>query len=705
MTKTMFFSNIDERIKLCKKAFDEYSFFDLVRACFCITISVKNRSCLESCLALNELLLEGSAIGTKTIDTYEEFAEFFGKISGALQPCIADDLTIEDFGEVKIKYGDVFYDIITGTGHNQVFPCIYSLPYLAEAIGKGVELKTVLEYHSSIINYFKEVNNDGEEKIQLVLPSKALFDRTKSFFKTELKKFDLFEISDLLGTSEDTFIEQRHFVERDDNIYPVFNTAILVDLYNIWHKKLDHKHKNQVIDHTVYNILNDYEQFTGNKEMKFLFPVSLYGVKAQYQDIVWNFCACCKGRLILGINRDEIDIDKFDDIIEELLKFKEKGQLSLAECRSRTSNKNAVGITVAPDTEVLFVAYDNYLNISESNLILGSRLDKHRYFKCSGLDIIDLLLFADNADEIADFITYDFDSEYNQSTSFVGKTSIFFTWKQMDHSIAKGAIRFGFVDFGHSSEEEYVYEYFKKTLGNYPWDSNDEFMFSNPFIWSITDKEDDLFKQYVYKYGPGFGGNLAYFVSSNLTLFFPTCVEYLKNEPEPMVFVDQVIPIVEDILSRIIKDIAEVFEESSIKNRALEIILMPKSYADKVSDGRLKILQRKYAFSDLNIYKQNIGLRYFVDIDALHKDIQSADDRHVECDFIKEIFLPMKHRFPDFYESLVMALDGLAQNKKKVEVVSYELDYRWNDHCSRYNVSKEDYERVRKHIAFVCLAH
>lgn len=255
MTKTMFFSNIDERIKLCKKAFDEYSFFDLVRACFCITISVKNRSCLESCLALNELLLEGSAIGTKTIDTYEEFAEFFGKISGALQPCIADDLTIEDFGEVKIKYGDVFYDIITGTGHNQVFPCIYSLPYLAEAIGKGVELKTVLEYHSSIINYFKEVNNDGEEKIQLVLPSKALFDRTKSFFKTELKKFDLFEISDLLGTSEDTFIEQRHFVERDDNIYPVFNTAILVDLYNIWHKKLDHKHKNQVIDHTVYNIL------------------------------------------------------------------------------------------------------------------------------------------------------------------------------------------------------------------------------------------------------------------------------------------------------------------------------------------------------------------------------------------------------------------------------------------------------------------
>lgn len=422
----MFFSNIDDRIKSCVEVFDEYSYFDLVRACFCIIISVKNRSCLESCLALNELLLECSATGTKEISTYEDFQEFFSKIENYLKPSIADDLTIEDFGEVKIKYGDKFYNIITGTGHNQVFPCIYSLPYLAELIGKDVELKSALEYHSSIIDCFKDVNNDGEGKIQFALPSKSLFERTKSFFKTELKKFDLFELSDLLDTSDDTLIEQRHFIEKEDNVYPVFNAAILVDLYNIWHKKLDMKQNNQVIDHTVYNILNNYEQFTGNKEMKFLFPVRLYGVEAQYKDTVWSFCACCKGRIILGINGDETDIDRIDDIIDELLILKDKGQLSLAECRSRTSDKNAVGITVTPDTEILFIVYDNYLNISDTNLTLGSRLDKHKYFKLTGLDIIDLLLFADSADEIADFITYDFDSEYSQSTLFGGKSSIFF---------------------------------------------------------------------------------------------------------------------------------------------------------------------------------------------------------------------------------------------------------------------------------------
>lgn len=705
MTKTMFFSNIDGRVKSCVEVFNEYRFPDLVRACFCIIISVKNRSCLESCLAVNELLLECGSTGTKRIDTYEEFTAFFDKISGPLQPGITDDLTIEDFGEVKIKFGDIFYDIITGTGHNQVFPCIYSLPYLAELIAKDVELKKVLEYHSFIISYFKDVNDDGDKKIQFVLPSKRLFDRTKNFFKSEIKKFDLFEISDLLGTCNDSFIEQRHFIEKDGNVYPIFNTAILVDLYNIWYKKLDEKQKNHVINHTVYNILNDYEQFTGNKELKFLFPVRLYGVDTKYKDIVWNFCACCEGRLILGINGDEIDSDQVEDIIDELLIFKKEGQLSLVECRSRNADKNAAVITVFPDTEVLFIVYDSYLNVSDTNLTLGSRFDKHRYFKCSGLDIIDLLLFADNADEIADFITYDFSSEYSQLTLFGGKSSIFFMWKQMDHSIAKGAVCFSFADFGYSSEEEFVYDYFKNELGTYPWDSKDEFLFSNPFIWNITDKEDGLFKQYVSKYGPGFGGNLAYFGKSNLTLFFPTCVEYLKDEPEPMIFVNQVIPIVEDILNRIIKDLAEVFDQSSINNRVLEIILMPKSYADKVSRGRLNLLQRKYAYSDLSMYKQQVGLRFFVDIDSLHRDIQLSEDRHVECDFIKEIFLPLKYQFSDFYASLEKALEGLAKNKKKVEVVSYKLDYLWNDYCNRYNVSKEDYERVRKHIAFVCLAH
>lgn len=705
MTKTTYFPNVDTRVKSCLKIFNEYNYSDLVRACFCITISVRNRSCLESCLAVNELLFECCTNGVKRIDSYEEFEEFFNRISPMLQPSIADDLTIEDFGEVKLKCDANFYEIIIGTGHNQVYPCLFTLPYLAEFINKKDELKKVLGYHSSLINYFKDVNNDKECKVQFVLPTKALFDRTKSFFENEIDKYELCIISELLGTSDETLIEQRHFVEKCGNIYPVFNTAILVDLYNVWYRNLDERRKSQLVDCAIYNIINDYEQFAGNKEINFLFPVKLYEVESKYECITFNFCASYKDKIILGINENEIDKYGIDNVVEEVQRLKNEGKLSLRECRSRTDDKTGIGITIASNAEVCFVVYNGFLNISEENYTFANQMESKKYFKCSGLDIIDILLFADDIEEIADFITYNFNLDYLQSFSYGGKSSVFFIWKQMGHSIAKGAICYSFVDFGYLAEEDYIYNYFRNQLGNYPWNSKDEFLFSNPFVWNIANQTDGLFKQYVSKYGIGFGGNLTYFSCSNTTLFFPTCLEYIKDDPGGITFIDQVIPIVEDILSRTIGDIYDVFNQSTVEDYVFEIILMPKKYADKVSNGKLKLLDRKYAYSDMNIYQHNICIRYFVDIDKLYQDIQSADNRYVECEFVKEIFMPLKQYFPAFYELLVMKLSDLSKNKKKVEVISYEVDYKWDERCNRYGIKYEYYDKVRKHIASVCLEH
>ena len=75
---------------------------------------------------------------------------------------IADDYTVEDFGEVRIRYNDKFYHVIIGTGHNNVFACLNFLPTLARKISHEQELNLALEYVSGIIDYFIEENkNDG----------------------------------------------------------------------------------------------------------------------------------------------------------------------------------------------------------------------------------------------------------------------------------------------------------------------------------------------------------------------------------------------------------------------------------------------------------------------------------------------------------------------------------------------------------------
>lgn len=71
-----------------------------------------------------------------------------------MKPGTADDYTVEDFGEVRIRYNDKFYRVIIGTGHNNVYACLNFLPTLARTISKEKELNLALEYVSGIIDYF-----------------------------------------------------------------------------------------------------------------------------------------------------------------------------------------------------------------------------------------------------------------------------------------------------------------------------------------------------------------------------------------------------------------------------------------------------------------------------------------------------------------------------------------------------------------------
>ena len=145
MIKTEAFPNIRTKIDRLLKTTNEYKYCDLVKAVYCINLCINNRSVLESCLALNACLVEYEEKGSQRIETFAQLKNFFDKIYDVMKPGMTDDYTVEDFGEVRIRYNDKFYRVIIGTGHNNVFACLNFLPILARKASHEKELGLALE--------------------------------------------------------------------------------------------------------------------------------------------------------------------------------------------------------------------------------------------------------------------------------------------------------------------------------------------------------------------------------------------------------------------------------------------------------------------------------------------------------------------------------------------------------------------------------
>ena len=196
MVKTECFLDINEKIDKIIPIVEQYKFVDVAKAVFCIGECINNRSAIESILALNGALLQYSSDGTKRIETYGDFKNFYNLIKNMIKPEGYEDVCVEDYGEVFIDVYGKKYPIILGTGYNMVFACMQLLPYLAEYIGKKEELVEVLSYNSFIIEYLKDENTrDGNEGVRLTLPNEKLYNKINRFFSEidirEMKKIVL----------------------------------------------------------------------------------------------------------------------------------------------------------------------------------------------------------------------------------------------------------------------------------------------------------------------------------------------------------------------------------------------------------------------------------------------------------------------------------------------------------------------------------
>ena len=220
-------------------------------------------------------------------------------------------------------------------------------------------------------------------------------------------------------------------------------------------------------------------------------------------------------------------------------------------------------------------------------------------------------------DELLKYISEKSDGDYEQIFGFGGDSSRFLMWKDSGHMLVQGALQYGMIDIGYTEENDYVLDYFKNTLKDFPFDCKDDFLFRSPFIWQIKEAVNGEL-QYVNKIKKNFGGILIK-LDNGGAVFFVHNVEFYKKQELKEEYFNR-IHLIDDLNLRKIKRIKEILSESiNLKNKLIEVMFMPSNYGKKV---KIRMEDdRKYVYSDLYEDSNTINIRYMVNYPKLQKDI------------------------------------------------------------------------------------
>ncbi|WP_019637341.1 YecA family protein [Paenibacillus fonticola] len=694
------FRFLEMKINELKPIFEQYNFEDLVKAVFCINIDLNNRSAIENALALNGCLIQHDNFGHKNIDNYADFTDFFSEVSKVLTVTSYDDYTIEDFGEVKFYYNKRAYSVILGTGHEQVFGAIQFLPELARILKKEDMLKGVLEYSSNMIEYFKGDNvSNNQVEVRYLLPLEHLFQSVKDYFNSNFLN-SVNEDVICFFMKETSIIEKTHFLNKFGKLYPLFNTSIIVDFYSLLLKQATQA---QIIDHVNLTILDFIEEFCRLQDRQYpqiLFPVSTSKNVGGTSKKPHMFLALAQRSAILAINSDQFETQELDKELKRIYGLHQQGKLDFVEVVKEKNSDGFRGVTISKDTKLSVILFNSFTDITGYSFQFGERNPK--YFTCSAIDMIYLIGFMDDIDELGLYLTQDREQEYEQIFGFGGKATHFISWKQMNHMFSKGAISYGMISLMPGTTDEYVWDHFKNNLKNYPW-GIDDFMFCNPLVWE-TKPLDEGYYQYVNKLSKGFGGFGKKYLN-NCFVFFVHNVDFLKESEFSNKEMD-LINLVDDLNFRKIQRYYKWFEENNFfNNRFIQLMYMPILYAKSVDhSGFTNDDERLYVYSDLYIGEKEIIIRYSVNAEKLYQDIECSQNRNVETKYFLELLQPLELYIPKEYTMLKRKLESEMDLPKEVGVLSIELDYYWSDKSIGLNVPDKAFQDSRKIIAEICLS-
>lgn len=697
------FNYIKKTSKKLELIITRYNIDDVTKAIYCINSWANNRSALAQALTLNHALSNTKKFGNQNIKTYSEFKAFFEAVADYLPITSREDLTLNDFGQVKIIVHGETFPIILGTGHEHVYAAMYFLPVLARIIGMTDDLKTLLHYNHIIINELAGSNISSPDKnnyITFELPSEQSWQAVNNLFKLE----------DFLEHAQKAFkimgyqkcpIEMRHFFVYMGNYYPLFNTSILVDFYkrllSLATEEEYYRHINLTIGELIENTFN----FSENTRSRVLIAPRVFdrNTRKPYTDNHLAFMTVSGGRVLIAINKGDFDSDdSIDCEIHTINLLHERNQLRLCETYYREELPGGYAFDVHAEMSIQFLLIEPFTDISAHGAFLRKAGE---YFLCSALDLIYILGFMEDFDELLDFIEYD-RTKNAKIISFGGKSDLFFAWKDTHRHIASGAIEYSLISVSPGTADEYVFEYYVKDLANYPFGLKSE-LFANPLGWKV-EASNLGYSRFIHKGCQGFGGE-GKMVGYSTFLFLAHNVEFFKEED----FTQEKhngLRVVDELNQRLFNRYGETLGTFPfLHGKVLQVLFMPMDYARSVDNSGFTLdKNKKYVYSDIYVDKDTVIIRYSVNLMELQSDIMKAKDKSIESAYFLELLEPLRKHMKAHFAELDSVVKKDSSLKKEVDVFTVEQDYYYSDMTPSIQIEPRNFAKARKEIAKVCLA-
>ena len=696
------FDYIDGTAKRLEQIISLYNVDDVTRAVFCINSWVNNRSALAQALTLNQAISNIEVFGNQSIEEYSEFKKFFDAIIPYLQITYREDLTLNDFGEVKIIVDGETFPVILGTGHEQVYAVMKFLPVLAKVIDMTDELKAVLYYNREIINILADSNisSDEEYDITFELPLEQFWQAVNRLFNSKEFSEHANRVFPIMGYQKCP-IEMRHFFVYMGGWYPLNNTSVLVDLYkkllSLATKEEYYRHINLTIGQLIENTFN----FSDNDRSRVLIAPTIINKSTgkPYTDNHLAFMSVSANRVLIAINKGDFDNDdSINTEIHLIDSLHERNQLRLGETYYREELHGGYALDVLADMTVQILLIEPFTDISAHGVILGSTGER---FSCSVLDLIYMICFMEDFDELLDFIEYD-RKEEAQIMAIGGKSNLFFAWKNAHHHIASGAIEYNLISVSYGTADDYVFKYYTENLTNYPFGLQSK-MFADPFNWKV--KECDFgYSQFEHKGCLGFCGE-GKMIGSSTFLFLAHNIEFFTKEDFTQSN-QTAIRTIDELNQRLFNRYGEMLGAFSlIRGKVLQVIFMPIHYAEKVDhSGFTKEKNKKYVYSDVYVDIDTVIIRYAVNLDELLSAMMNSSNKSVECAYFLELLEPLKKHVQFSYTELEAVVNADSSLKKEVGVFTFEQDYYNSSMASSIQMEAHHFVKARKDIAKVCLA-
>ena len=674
--------------------FSSYKYFDLCRAIFCVNAWRYNRAHLSFYLSLNYALSICGRSGQKNIKLYSEFVSFFDVLKANFSSRFEDEI-IPDFGDIKISFNNNFYPVFLGTGYNFVFPMMQSLYTLSKSLKVVDSIEEVLIYVKDMVEYLSETNAYSGDKdlTALYLPTENFYSACKVWYKCK----DIKEINTLrlLTNKERPQIEETHFICENNDLYPLFNPSILIDIFHILckNKKLTEDQKIEAARISLYDALRSNFELNPDSNKLFIQVGIIDDLKKRkiVEQLLFDFAILGNNKILFFINENAIRDKDIGRAIRAANSFVKSNSLKIVEFMG--NGECRIG-DFSFCKEVGFIVYDSEIALTAVTKLAEKGQIISYYF----YDLISILYRAHSVDDICDFLKFK-NTSNAQFFCMSGNTAVFEAWISQHKELMQGAIDASLITTDIYLVEWDIFKEYLDLNNWYPFNKYTE-LFANPSRWIIEKEYDRDYLALANKAVLGYGGFFRKVEDSYLFLVFNFTFENLDDKAT---YRHECIRMIEDLNFRNFVLFEELLKDSGLYEfNGVHIMYMPMAYANTVDKSGFLKQKKKYVYSDCSFLDGRILIRYAVNEDQLMRDILESPDKRVECDYFIELLSCLNGRFGFNYDALKNKVNERRKDKKDIDALQIELKYYYSLNNIGLAIDDEYYVKVRKSIANDC---